>query len=252
MLLILRKNLLREIILYDIPQCLVLLYLQLQRYFRCMDHEIFTWLNSDQDYPSGLLLYDRFCKNPNLVRILRIGGATGKNRLTLAYELGKAISHQVSHHPPEKAPEKPVVVKENPPIKIPAVLIEDIRKEQKMIYKMLDSLHACLPFRDKEERRKIAFEILDLDDRLREIYTRIENYERTGVLLPKPEITEKNNISGKDAGELIKRQYSVRTYLTRYKKLLEESDSLKDRDRYQKKLDNYQQEIDEINKQLGQ
>jgi hypothetical protein len=217
-----------------------------------MDHEIFTWLNSDQDYPSGLLLYDQYCKNSNLGRILRIGGATGKNRLTLAYELGKVISLQISLPSPEKALFKPVTEKENPPVKLPAVLIEDIREEQKMIYKMLDSLHACLPFREKEERRKIAFEILDLDDRLREIYTRIENYERTGVLLPKLEITVKNNISGKDTGELIKRQYSVRTYLTRYKKLLEESDSLKDRDRYQKKLDEYQLEIEEINKKLGQ
>lgn len=172
--------------------------------------------------------------------------------MTLAYELGKVISHQDSHHSREKVPEKPVAVQENPTVRIPAILIEEIRKEQKMIYKVLDNLHACLPFRDKEERRKIAFEILDLDDRLREIYTRIEHYERTGVLLPKPEIIVKNNISGKDAGELIKRQYSVRTYLTRYKKLLEESVSLNDRDRYQKKLDNYQQEIDEINKLLGQ
>jgi len=217
-----------------------------------MDHEIFIWLNSDQDYPSGLFLYDQYCKNSKLGRILRIGGATGKNRLTLAYELGKVISHQVPHHLPGKALEKPVTVKQNPTVKIPSVLIEDIRKEQKMIYKMLDSHHACLPLRDKDERRKIAFEILDLDDRLREIYSRIEHYEKTGILLRKSEITVKNNISGKDAGELIKRQYSVRTYLTRYKKLLEESDSLKDRDRYQKKLDEYQQEIEEINKQLGQ
>ena len=217
-----------------------------------MDHEILTWLNSEQDYPSGLLLYDRYRKNQNLGRILRVGGATGKNRLTLAYELGKTINHLGPNHSPEKAPEKQLAVKENPNAKIPAVLIEDIRKEQKMIYKMLDSHHACLPFRDKEERKKIAFEILDLDDRLREIYSRIEQYEKTGILLPKPGIIEKDNISGKDAGELIKRQYSVRTYLTRYKKLLEESVSLNDRDRYQKKLDEYQEEIEEINKKLGQ
>jgi len=215
-----------------------------------MDHEIFIWLNSDQDYPSGLFLYDQYCKNSKLGRILRIGGATGKNRLTLAYELGKAICLQDPHHSLEKAPEKPIAVKEHPTVKIPAVLIEDIRKEQKMIYKMLDSHHACLPFRDKEERRKIALEILDLDDMLREIYSRIEHYERTGILLTKPGTIENTSISGKDAGELIKRQYSVRTYLTRYKKLLEESDSLKDRDRYQKKLENYQQEIDDINKRL--
>jgi hypothetical protein len=46
-----------------------------------------------------------------------------------------------------------------------------------MINKMLDSFHACLPFRDKEERKKIAFDILNLDDRFREIYSRIEHYE---------------------------------------------------------------------------
>jgi len=50
---------------------------------------------------------------------------------------------------------------------------------------------------------------------------------------------------------LIKRQYSVRTYLTRYKKLLEESTALKDRDRYQKKLDEYIREMEAINKKLG-
>jgi hypothetical protein len=217
-----------------------------------MDHEIYTWLNSDQDYPTGLLLYDKYYKNSKMGSLLRIGGATNKNRLTLAYQLGKAISQPDSSHSIERRPDKPVPDVGNPKIKTPAVLMEDIRKEQKMIYKMLDSLHSCLPFREKEEKRKIAFEILDLDDRLREIYYRIEHYEKTGLLLPNLEKTIKDDISRKNAGELIKRQYSVRTYLTRYKKLLEKSDSLKDRDRYQKKLDDYQQEIDEINKKLGQ
>jgi len=89
-----------------------------------MDQEILTWLNSEQDYSSGLLIYDRYCKNSNLGRIMRIGGATGKNRLTLAYELDKVISPQVPHHSPEKAPDKPVPVKENPTVKIPADLVE--------------------------------------------------------------------------------------------------------------------------------
>jgi len=219
-----------------------------------MDHEIFSWLNSDQDYPSGLSLYDRCCRNSKLGRILRIGGATGKNRLTLAYELGKMISHLVSipNPTPGNFSDNPGTAEEKKPVQIPAIVIEEIRKDQKMIYKMLDALHASLPYRDKMERCRIAFEILDLDDRLKEIYNRIDHYEKTGVLLKKPEITVKNSILGKDAGELIKRQYSVRTYLTRYKKLLEESDSLKDRDRYQKKLDEYQQEMEEINKLLGQ
>jgi hypothetical protein len=219
-----------------------------------MDHEIFTWLNSDQDYPSGLLLYDRFCKNTNLGRILRIGGATGKNRLTLAYELGKVIKPQAlqnfqKHSKPSLNQENPVPDKE---IRIPASLIEDIRKERKMIYKVLDALHASLPFRDKDERRRIVFEILDLDDRLREIMTRIDHYEETGIILPMPDKQEKIKVRGKDTCELLKRMYTLRTYVTRYKNLLVESESLDDRDHYQKKLDEYQQELKEVNKKICQ
>jgi len=219
-----------------------------------MDHEIFTRLSSEQDYPSGLILYDRYCKNSNLGRILRIGGATGKNRLTLAYELGKVIKPQALQIVQKTA--KTFVKQDNlvldNEVKIPASFIEDIRKERKMIYKMLDALHASLPFREKEERRKIAFEILDLDDRLREIMTRIDHYEETGIILLKPDKQEKIKVTGKDTDELLKRMYTIRTYVTRYKNLLAESESLEDRDHYQKKLDEYQQELNEVNKRIGQ
>jgi len=217
-----------------------------------MHHEIFTWLTSEQDYPSGLILYDRYCRNSNLGRILRIGGANGKNRLTLAYELGKVI--QAS-----QKPQNPVNVstkQDNPlpdnEVRIPANLIEEVRKERKMIYKMLDALHASLPFRDKEERRRIAFEILDLDDRLREIMTHINHYEETGIILPEPGKRGKVKLTGKSTGELLKRMYTLRTYVTKYKILLQESDSLKDRDRYQEKLDEYQQELNEVNERICQ
>ncbi len=217
-----------------------------------MDHEIYSWLNSQQDYLSGLLLYDRYCKNPNLGRILRIGGETGKNRLTLAYELGKIIGQQdtLLAAPVASNDRFQIQVKEGP-VQIPAILIEDIRKEQKMIYKMLDNLHAVLPFRGKNERARIAFDILDLDDRLKEVAVQIDHYEKTGLILPEPEKKPENDLSEKDSAALFKRQYSVRTYLTRYKKLLEESTSLKDRERYQKKLDEYLQEMESINKKLG-
>ncbi len=217
-----------------------------------MDHDIFTWLNSQQDYPSGLILYDRYCKNPNLGRILRIGGATGKNRLTLAYELGKIIRYQIHNHSvkPTKPQDQQRINEEQKPVQIPAILIKDIRKEQKMIYKMLDNLHAVLPFRGKNERAKIAFEILDLDDRLKEIADRIDHYEKTGLIFPEPLKISDEKLSEKDPSALIRRQYSLRTYLTRYKKLLEESTSLKDRDRYQKKLDEYHLEMESITKKL--
>jgi len=217
-----------------------------------MDHEIFTWLSSQQDYPSGLLLYDRYCKNSNLGRILRIGGATGKNRLTLAYELGKIISCPgIPTSAAARSKDIHQVQDEKDPVQIPAVLVEDFRKERKMIYKMLDNLHAVLPFRETKERVRIAFEILDLDDRLKEIADRMDHYEKTGLILHETVKKADEKVSEKDPSALIRRQYSLRTYLTRYRKLLEESTSLKDRDQYQKKLDEYQCEMESINNKLG-
>jgi hypothetical protein len=217
-----------------------------------MDHEIYTWLNSQQDYPSGLLLYDRYCKNSKLGRMLRIGGSTGKNRLTLAYELGKMSRLRSPNHAGTLIePEKHQVQQAEKPDQVPAVLIEDVRKEQKMIYKMLDNLHTVLPFRGKNDRARIAFEILELDDCLKEVTERIAHYEKTGLILPGPEKKAEIDLSEMDSASFIKRQYSLRTYLTRYKKLLEESKSLKDRDRYQKKRDQYLQEMESINKRLA-
>ena len=197
-------------------------------------------------------MYDRYCKNSKLGRILRIGGATGKNRLTLAYELGKIIMPQVVHEDlPAKSKDHHHIQVDKEQVQIPAILIEDIHKERKMIYKMLDNLHAVLPFREKKERARIAFEILDLDDRLKEIADRIDHYEKTGLILQEPVKKADEKVVEKDPSVLIRRQYSLRTYLTRYKKLLEESTSLKDRDRYQKKQDEYLQEMESITKKLG-
>ena len=215
-----------------------------------MDHEICTWLSSGQDYYSGLILYDKYCRNQKLGRILRIGGATAKNIRTLTYELGKIVRDH-SPIPFESQPAGDLEVSSIQPVILPETILEDIRKERKMIYKMLDNLHAVLPFREKKERARIAFEILDLDDRLKEIADRIDHYEKTGLILQEPVKKSDEKLSEKDPSALIRRQYSLRTYLTRYKKLLEESTSLKDRDRYQKKLDEYQREMELINKKLG-
>jgi len=218
-----------------------------------MDHEIFTWLNSEQDYPSGLLLYDRFCKNPNLGRILRVGGATGKNRLTLAYELGKIVRHLVSLHvikvtQSQKYQENH---EEKKPVQIPAILIEDVRKEQKMIYKMLDNLHAILPLRDLQERREIAFQILDLDDRLKEITERIAHYEKHGILLPAPEAETRQKASELSDADLIRRQINVRTYITRYKRLVADAKSIKSLSRNRELLEKFQLELEDITKRLN-
>ena len=137
-----------------------------------MDHEILMWVNSDQDYFTGVQIYDRYGRNPNLARLLRRGGATVKNRLTLSYELGKIAKHiAVSENVPalKKPPVKQEIQKTVSPVPTEVVSIDKLRSEQKMCYKMLDNLHAILPYKEKPERMNIAFQILELDDRLKVI-----------------------------------------------------------------------------------
>ena len=220
-----------------------------------MDHELHMWVNSDQDYFSGVQIYERYGRNPNLARILRRGGATVKNRLTLSYELGK-IAKQIAVSDNTPALVKPQVKQEIQKAELPVpsevITIDKLRSEQKMCYKMLDNLHAILPIKEKPERMNIAFQILELDDRLKEITIRIDHFDKHGVIPAQPVKDEPKNLSDLNTAELIKRQMTVRTYITRYKIKLEKSKSLKKRTRYQELLDKYQLEMDDINKKLGQ
>jgi hypothetical protein len=116
-----------------------------------MDHEILLWIKSDQDYLTGLALFDRYGHSPKISRILRIGGATVKNRSTLLNELGKIAKHlTISEKTPSlvKPQIKQDISKTTQQVPQEATSIEKLRSEQKMIYKMLDNLHAVLPYRE--------------------------------------------------------------------------------------------------------
>jgi len=213
-----------------------------------MDHEISSWLNSKQDYPSGLQLFDRYGKNFNLARILRVGGATGKNRLTLAYELGKLTRNQPDTNQEPAIAAQGVILETEP---LPEITrIGDLRSEQKMLYKMLDNHHAVLEFRPVQERKKIAFKILDLDEQLKELNERIAYYEKHGVIPELPVTDEKKKISELNDVELIQWQNNFRTYVARYKRLVAGSKTPKSLSRNQQLLQQYQWELEEITKRL--
>ncbi len=214
-----------------------------------MDQEISSWLNSQQDYPSGLQLFDCYGKNFNLARILRVGGATGKNRLTLAYELGKLARHQPETNKESAIAAPPDKYQENETL--PEITrIEDLKSEQKMLYRMLDNLHAVLEFRPVQERKKIAFQILDLDDQLKELNEWIAYYEKHGVIPAMPATDDKKKISELNDVELIQWQNNFRTYVARYKRLVAGSKTPKSLSRNQQLLLQYQQQLDEITKRL--
>jgi intein/homing endonuclease len=219
-----------------------------------MDHEILFWLKSDQEYSTGLALFDRYGHSSKMGRMLRIGGATVKNRLTLLYELGKIAKHlTVSDKTPAfvKPQIKQDISKTTEQAKQEVTSIEKLRSEQKMIYKMLDNLHAILPYREIQERKDIAFQILDLDNRLIELKQRIEHFEKNGVVLPEPVKEKLKSVSEMDTAKLIQRQMNVRTYITRYKRLVADSKSPKSLSRNRELLEKFQLELDDINNRLG-
>ena len=219
-----------------------------------MDHEILFWMKADQDYLSGLALIDRFGQNFKLSRMLRIGGATVKNRLTLSYELNKIAKHLVASEKITELVKPPVKLetpKEDQPITPEVTTIARLRSEQKMCYKMLDNLHAVLPYREIQERKEIAFRILDIDDQLKEITERIAHYENHGVIPPGPVNDEPKKVSEMSEAELIIRQNNVRTYIARYKRLVADSKKLKTLPRNQELLDKFQLELDEITERLN-
>jgi hypothetical protein len=214
-----------------------------------MHQEISSWLNSQQDYLSGLQLFDQYGKNFNLARILHIGGATGSNRKTLAYEIGKIARHfpEVKEEPAIAVIlEKPVEKESHPD----TTRIGDMKLEQKMLYKMLDNLHAVLEFRPVQERKKIAFQILDLDDQLKELNEQITHYEKHGVIPPKPATETQKKITELSDVELLQWQNNVRTYVARYKRLVSGSKTSKSLSRNQQLLQQYQQELEAITKRL--
>ena len=219
-----------------------------------MDPKILLWLKSDHDFYSGLELFDLYGRSRTLSRILRVGGATVKNRLTLLYELGKIGKQKaVSDNAPalKKPPVKQEIPKEEIQEPIELISIETLRSEQKMIYKMLDNIHAILPYREIKERMKIAFQILELDDSLKEVTIRIEHFNKHGVIPPKTVKAASKSISDLDAAELVKRQFTLRTYITRYKRLVADSESLKTISKHRERLDKFQLELNDINRRLS-
>ena len=211
-------------------------------------------MKADQDYLAGLALFERYTHNTKIGRMLRIGGATVKNRLTLSYELSKIAKHLAAFEDASALVKPPVKLEfPKPEQSIPpeVTTIDRLRSEQKMCYKMLDNLHAVLPYREIQERKEIAFRILDIDDQLKEITVRIAHFETHGVIPPAPVNDEPKKVSEMSEAELIIRQNNVRTYIARYKRLVSDSKKLKTLPRNQELLDKFQLELDEITERLN-
>jgi len=221
-----------------------------------MNNEIHTYLDESRDYLRGVALYEKFGQSQSLKRILRMGGDTPANIETLLYELSKIASvpvQPISPSPVKKVIQPPPLVqkvdvpvrRENSP------QANDCRQEIISRLKVRDHLHASLSVDpSKESRCKSSYQILDLTDQIQEGYDRLEHFNLHGILPPVKEKKPEVNPDALSPLKLFQRQKTLRTYVSRYERLIKSAKTLKTRAKNQELLDKYSLELDFVNKKL--
>ena len=221
-----------------------------------MIEDIRNFLDNSGDYFTGVALYERFGHSQSLKRLLRVGGDTPSNLETLAYELGKLASLPPVKSDPtiRKATQPPLVQKVDVRMRRENSPEADLcRNDVVSKLKIRDHLHASLSLvRSEQERCQSALQILELSDQIDEGYKRLDHFNTHGIL---PEVKEKVVPDG--SGELppfqlFQRQKTLRTYLSRYERLIKTSKSLKTIAKNRENLEKYQLELEEINRLINE
>ena len=236
-----------------------------------MIEEIKAWIGSDQDYQCGLALYLKHGRSKSLMRVLSIGGPTSKSKATLIYELERLLVNATS--------EKIVKTSENidriAPVSTGRVTVHPIPTEsaggasfgvirrqntpeidqliqQKiMLLKEWDSLHATLELVDQPIRLLNALRILEIGDILDDMYNRLDHYNKHGVL-PPAKVFPKYKWDSAKPFDIAKRRTTLRTYVTREKKLIRDARTDATRTVHKNLLIRYQLELNQIEKNIDQ
>jgi hypothetical protein len=249
-----------------------------------MYNEITAWINSGRDYNTGVALYEKYGTSSSQKRLFRLNGPTKKNIECLDYELGKIIKgmkplalRSAPVHPALAAPAANANIQSQPRVrkkKHPKVQkgqkpteenqghqrrpntpeAESLKNEVISLMKVRDSLHAGLHLVDEETRRENAMQILTVSDEITSIYERLDHYNKHGVLPPaktKKKAPEKKNYSVMDKAELFKQQSKIRTYVSRYSRLVKEAKTLEAKQKNLDLFSRYTLELAEINERLN-
>lgn len=218
--------------------------------------DIKTYLSGNRDYFTGVALYEKHGTSSNLKRLLRIGGPTKVNIATLQYELGRLldappITESVPVIPavPALVPKSEVVIRrENTPE------AEELKKQIISWLKIRDHLHATLSAEtDQEALKQASLQILDLSDQITEGYERLEHFNKTGMVPPPSKKEQTSGTGSTDPGsyKLFQRQSTLRTYITRYEKLVRSAKALKNIEKNRRLLEKYTLELEQVNKQIN-
>ena len=231
-----------------------------------MFEEINSWLNSDREFFSGLALYDRYGLSFNQKRLLRMSGPSRKNNEILLYELSKLVKGVKPSKPAAIPKAKAIIEKKKPessqsqPQKRESWQPSGQSKEQspekvksEIIDKMKirDNLHATLEFLPTDEKRnEAAHRILDLSDEISEGYEQLDYFNKFGHFQGIIQEPAKKMVHEMDLGELMQRQHTLRTYVTRYTKRLKEAKTAQKAAENQNKLDQYKVELEDVERRL--
>lgn len=204
-----------------------------------MKEEIIGFLNNPiKDYQIGIRLLSSVLKNKVLL--------TNLSKANTAYTRGKIISElqkAVSLFPIPK--EKTIVLAKN---EMPSVIevddvpaeILDAQKELKLLYKEIANLRANLFSSNKVIKRLEIIKILVKKyERTFSIKNAISLYKDTKQIA----LSIQENVTSSDYGSVFKREFTLRTYLTKYRKLVKDNP---DNEKYKKKLEAFEKEMQEI------
>ena len=222
-----------------------------------MIEEINSWLNSNQDYYQGVSIYNQYGNSPNQKRMFQNGGPTRRNNELLLYELKKLAKSspivQQIIRPSIKSEIKPVIIPKVEFTGTRVVTTDAAELKNQIIIKLKDrdQKHSVLELLPTDEiRRQYAFQILDLSDEIGEMYERLQHFEKHGVLPEKKKSVNKYPVNEMDTGKLLLRRGTLRTYISRYDRLVKESKNPERRVINQQKLDQYNAELEQIENKL--
>lgn len=227
-----------------------------------MFEEIKSWLDSDREFFAGLALYDKYGLSFNQKRLLRMSGPSRKSNDILVYELSKLVKG-AKPSVPVAAPKSKVVEKKKPePRQIQAQKSESqqpsgqqspekVKRDIIDKMKIRENLHATLEHLPTDEKRNEAAQrILDLSDEISDGYEMLEHYNKFGHFPGTVQEVPKKTVREMDLAELMQRQHTLRTYVSRYTKRLKESKTAKTAAENQLKLDQYKLELEDVERRL--
>lgn len=230
-----------------------------------MVNEINSWLNSDKNYDIGVGLYEKYGNSSCQKRLLRKSGPSRKNLDILEYELRKMIKglntpasiRQVEKPVEITLPKTvsiiPIQVKSDIISRRPNTSELEILNDRKItLLKIRDSLHATLELVDEHQRKKNALEILSVSDEIATIYERLAHFDKHGVLPAGETDKKKKELSQLDKTELYKLQNKLRTYVSKYKKLVTEDSKPGTKQKHKDLLALYTLELQDVNEKLNQ